>query len=148
VRGFGAGPAAYITLDRTMRATFPFVPKSTSRLARGQFWSIPLGGGRYGAGCVVGHHLRYGAVSSRIFIAGVVEWTGTTLPSPENLARRQVVRFAFAHVKTITDAGGEVLGVADIDLSGLPEEAEALTLPTWGMAVPALVARKVAEGAV
>ena len=31
---------------------FPFVPKSTSSLRRGQFWSIPLAGGGFGAGCV------------------------------------------------------------------------------------------------
>ena len=127
---------------------YPFVPKSTTLLLRGQFWSIPLPSGFFGAGCVVGRHLAKGKVSSRVFIAAVLNWRGRRPPTADDLVQRTVADFGFAHVKTITSAGGAVLGKCEAELGGLPEEAEALSLPAWGLRVAEIIAsRKVVANA-
>ena len=123
---------------------YPFVPKSTARLARGQFWSIPLADGRFGAGCVVGSHISHGARSTRAFLAGVVEWVGVQAPTPRDLSGRRITRHGFAHIKTITTTGGEILGVADIAFDGLPESAASLSIEGWGFGFDQRVAEKLA----
>lgn len=109
---------------------YPHAPKSTSHLRRGQFWAIPLEDGRYGAGCVVGIHTKEGRPSSRLFIAGVVDWNGAHPPQAAELAGRSVVEFAFAHIKAITEAGGAIIGEAALQFSGEPSAASATSLPT------------------
>ncbi|MDC8770530.1 hypothetical protein [Roseateles albus] len=126
---------------------FPFVPKSTRSLARGQFWSIPLSDGRFGAGCVIGTHLKEGKQSSRIFIAGVVRWVGIHPPKAANLQGQPVISFAFAHLKAITESGGSILGEAELQLEHAPPEAEALSMPTWGYGMPRMLAQREAENA-
>ncbi|TFV92311.1 hypothetical protein E4K72_19780 [Oxalobacteraceae bacterium OM1] len=124
---------------------YPFIPKSTRHLKRGQFWAIPLDGGRFGAGCVVGVHAIEGKSSTRMFIAGVVSWSDVTPPTSEKLAGRFVVDFAFAHLKAVTETGGMILGEAAIDLSNTPLSAESLSIKTWGFGVPKLLAQRVAD---
>ena len=124
---------------------YPFVPKSTRWLKRGQFWAIPLGRCRYGAGCVVGMHTVEGKPSTRMFVAGVVGWVGTKLPSAEVLQGRTVVKVGFAHVKAITESGGSVLGEAELELSGVPPESPAKSLPAWGLGFPRLVAERLGK---
>jgi hypothetical protein len=128
-----------------MQSACPFVPKSTSPLVRGHFWAIPLGDGRFGAGCVVGRYLLEGKVGSRLFIGGVIDWTGAAPPSAADLSGRSTVGHGFTHVKCIVRTGGVILGLAAPNLGGLPEEAESHQLPTWGANVSLLLARKVAN---
>lgn len=126
------------------KADYPFVPKSTNLLERGQFWAIPLSDGSYGAGCVVGKHIKNGKPSSRAFLAGVIGWHGKESPTAEDLFGREVFKFAFAHIKVITESGGEILGKARLKLDKLPESAESLSVSTWGYNVPVLLAHKYA----
>jgi hypothetical protein len=127
-----------------MEPTYPFAPKSTRWLHRGQFWALHLADGKFGAACVVGTHMSSGKASSRVFIAGVINWVGTSIPTEFDLANRSLVQHAFAHIKTIADGGGQILGLANIDFSGAPESAESLSLSTWGFHFPTLIAQKLA----
>ncbi|RTL41975.1 MAG: hypothetical protein EKK49_01565 [Rhodocyclaceae bacterium] len=124
---------------------YPFAPKSTRLLRRGQFWAIPLASGQFGAGCVVGMHSRAGKASQRMFIAGVVRWVGTHAPSATDIENRPLVEFAFAHLKAITESGGLVLGEARLQFAEAPATAESLSLPTWGFGVPRLLAEGLAK---
>lgn len=112
------------------------MPKSTTPLERGDFWAIPLKDGSFGAGCVVGRALAGGKVQSRIFIAGVVAWHGTSPPEAEQLFGRRVVEHAFAHIKAITESGGQILGRTHLQLREVPAEADSLSLPAWGFGLP------------
>ena len=123
----------------------PFEPKSTAYLERGHFWALPLQGGAFGAGCVVGRAIRQGKISTREFIAGVVAWTGTEIPTPEVLVGREVIAHAFAHIKAVTESGGLILGKALLQFRELPIEAEVLSLSTWGYGVPGILAQKYAK---
>lgn len=123
---------------------YPFVPKSTLRLARGQFWAIPLPDGRFAAGCVVGSHVSRGSKSARAFLAGVVDWVGLEPPTSAHLEGLSVARHGFAHIKTITTTGGEVLGEAAINFGALPESAESLSIEGWGFGFAQRVAEKLA----
>jgi len=120
--------------------TYPFTPKSTRFLTRGQFWAIPLRDGQYGAGCVVGHDTTRGKPSSRMFIAGVVQWCGLQIPRAHDLEGKSIVRFAFAHLKVITETGGAILGEANLSFEGVPRAADDLSLSTWGYGVPTRIA--------
>jgi len=135
------------TLAAMKEQRFPFVPKSTGSLQRGQFWSIPLAGGGFGAGCVVGHCTdANGKVSSRCFIAGVLSWHGAEEPTASQLVGVRVAAHAFCHIKAITTSGGAVLGLANISLHGWPEAAESLSMSTWGFNFPVLLAQRLARG--
>ncbi|WP_139798674.1 hypothetical protein [Andreprevotia lacus] len=127
---------------------YPFVPKSTRPLKRGQFWSIPLASGLFGAGCVVGRESGEGKPSRRSFVAGVVCWLGTREPTAADLEGLPLLRFAFAHLKVITESGGLILGEANLQFGEAPEAAEALSLSTWGYGVPRVLAEKLAMNAV
>jgi hypothetical protein len=124
---------------------YPFAPKSTRPLKRGQFLAIPLASGRFGAGCVVGQHMTEGKPSQRIFIAGVVRWVGTHEPSATDIDGLPLVAFGFAHLKVITESSGLVLGEACPELADSPSKAEALSLPTWGFDVPKRLLESVAN---
>jgi uncharacterized protein (DUF1697 family) len=50
------------------------------------------------------------------------------------------VEHGFAHVRTIVESGRTILGWSEIDFGALPEEAETLTLPGWGLRVAEIVA--------
>ena len=129
-------------------SSYPFVPKSTASLRRGQFWAIPLQDGSFGAGCVVGRCIddASGKVSSRYFIAAVLNWHGSGEPTASQLEGVSPVSCAFAHIKAITTSGKFILGEANTVLHGLPEEARSLSMSTWGYGVPTLLAAKLASG--
>ena len=124
---------------------YPFAPKSTAKLERGQYWPIPLANGTFGAGCVVGkYRVDNGKYHSRLFIAGVLQWNGSCEPTDEELAGFEVYQTAFAHIKCITALGVPILGRAQIRFTSEPELAESGDLSTWGYAVPTRLAEKYA----
>lgn len=125
--------------------SFPFAPKSTARLGRGQFWALPIEGGEFGAGCVVGKHTRQGRLSRVTFVAGVVRWVGHRPPTPEDLRGLPLERYGLAHILSITTTGGEILGTASIDFEEAPEIVEGTSLPTWGFKVARVVAQRLAR---
>lgn len=130
----------------TRKASSTFVPRSTTRLERGHYWSIPLPSGQFGAGCVVGRAVREGKTSPRLFLAGVIEWISNAPPRSEDLFGREIYRLGFAHIKAITESGGEILGKAQLQFRSLPLESASDEIPTWGYGVPVVLASMLAGG--
>ncbi len=98
---------------------YPLVPKSTSSLRPGQFWAIPLDGGGFGCGRVLSLMIDdQGRLSRRLFVAGLMEWIGSEQPTPVSLAGARVIEPGFAHLRTITETGGQILGLRELALDG------------------------------
>src|SRR4249919_3658130 len=102
-----------------MTPLYPFVPKSNTDLAPGQFWSIPLSDGRFGCGRVLRVE-RDKAIGGRTrFVGAILDWVGDVPPSPEAIAGRPVLAVGNAHVRLITFGGGVVLGERPLDADGI-----------------------------
>ena len=129
---------------KQMEMKYPLVPKSTSRLRRGQFWPIILSDGRFGAGCVLGELWRDNKKDARGFSAGVANWIGNNPPTEADLDGVGIYRHAFAHITCITEAGASIIGEANLQCRSIPEVAESLSMSTWGYAVPVILAHKLA----
>ena len=99
----------------------------------------------FGAGCVVGLHMRQERASTRSFIAGVLTWVATSPPTAEALRGATIERYGFAHIKSITTTGGEILGVASISFGSAPESAGDFSLEGWGFNVARVVAQRLAR---
>lgn len=112
---------------------YPIKPKSTSKMEQGQFWPVPIGGGRFSCGVVLALvATNSGKKDSRTFLAGLLDWVGDMPPSAEKLDECAVLDKGFAHIKTITETGGELLGKLEINL-GFPEVvSETDSINTWG----------------
>jgi len=123
-------------------AQYPFAPRSTVRLERGHYWAIPLASGNFGAGCVVGRSVHNGKASTRMFLAGVVAWSGEKEPTVVDLRGCAIAHHGFTHIKAITEAGGLILGKTDLKFGSLPSSLEALAISTWGYGFPKLLAEK------
>ena len=97
----------------TKGPAYPFVPKSNRFLEAGQFWAIALSNGRFACGRVldvpreVDLHIP---VNTRMFLAGLLDWSGTEPPSSDRIAGSHLVDQGFAHIKAILTTGGEILG--------------------------------------
>lgn len=95
---------------------YPFRPKSNAYLSPGQYWAIPLSDGRFAAGVVLAVPApgdEHVAANTRAFLAGLLDWTGRRVPAPNDLGEAAVIADGVAHVKTITETGGELLGCLD-----------------------------------
>src|SRR5947209_7473357 len=101
------------------RPEYPFVPKSTAYLEPGHFWSIPLAGGGYACGRVIQLSSDGGKRDPRMFLAGLMDWSGADAPTTEALAGCGVIEQGRVHVKTIGENAGEVLGFRDLSLDGI-----------------------------
>jgi len=101
------------------RITYPFVPKSNALLVPGQFWGIPLSDGRYACGRVldIDRDTAYGRRTS--FLAGLMDWCGDDPPTAERIARTRILEQGDAHIKTILENGGQVLGYRPLEADGL-----------------------------
>jgi hypothetical protein len=96
---------------------YPFVPKSNRNLMAGQFWAIPLANGRFACGRVMVPTTRIGPRVG--FVAGLMDWVGEEPPTAAALAGRQVLDQGHAHIKTILQTGGQVLGCRDLAEDGV-----------------------------
>ncbi|MBV9849248.1 MAG: hypothetical protein JO250_06135 [Armatimonadetes bacterium] len=101
------------------KIAYPFVPKSTAYLAAGQFWSIPLESGRFGCGRVIQLACEHGWQDRRLFLAGVVDWCGQEPPSAPAIAGRPVVKQGVAHIRAITEYGGQIIGCRPLEEDGI-----------------------------
>ena len=89
---------------------FPFKPKSTASLRSGDFWAVPIAGGRFGCGRVISLK-RSGETGCRVMlIAGLLDWIGEAPPSSEEIAGRKSVAQGQIHLRSIWETGGEILG--------------------------------------
>src|SRR5262245_21051544 len=99
---------------------YPFVPRSTARLCAGQFWSIPLLNGRWACGRVLQLKVTAGGRrDSRAFLAGLMNWSSRYPPTSDTIAGAQVLEQGQAHIKTIRENGGIVLGYRALEADGI-----------------------------
>jgi hypothetical protein len=100
----------------------------------GQFWAVPLSDGRFGCGYVVSLD-----PSRRVgFRAGLTDWVGTAKPTAPDLRGHRVIEQGDAHLKTITEQGGEILGYCEFPLPVVPDPRD----HTWGYNVVRILAEK------
>lgn len=100
---------------------YPFEPKSIARLQAGQFWAVPLPDGRHACGRVL--HVPGKAdslyLNSRIFLAGLIDWSGSGPPTGEAIAGCRIIAQGRMHVVAIGDTGSLIIGHRDLELDGL-----------------------------
>ncbi|HEX7490448.1 MAG TPA: hypothetical protein VF337_01955 [Candidatus Limnocylindrales bacterium] len=89
---------------------YPFVPKTSTELAPGQFWSIPLSDGRFACGQVLYIDESREHEAGTTFVGLLLNWTGKEPPTAEAIAGRLPVDIARTYVGAIGEAGGSVLG--------------------------------------
>jgi hypothetical protein len=113
---------------------YPFVPKTTAHLLPGQLWSIPISDGRFGCGRVlrIDADRAYGA--RILFVGAVLDWIGDEPPTPEAIAGRPALGIGVAHVRTIAENGGEIVGERPLELDPIeiPERPDT----HWGQRYP------------
>jgi hypothetical protein len=102
----------------TGETRYPFGPKSITRLRAGQFWGVPLSGGRHACGRVL--HVP-GAdeslyLNSRTFLAGLMDWSGAGPPTNEAIAGCGVLAQGMMHVAAIRDTSSLIIGQRDLEL--------------------------------
>lgn len=114
---------------------YPFRPKSTAQMKAGQFWPFRLHHGRFACGVVIALYRKSGAVDRRMFLAGLLDWTSSTPPTSAAIEGLGLKARGYAHIKIITENGGDILG--EITPSwGYPSEVEPVDyIPTWGFGV-------------
>lgn len=98
---------------------YPFEPKSTAYLEPGQFWGVPLSDGRFACGRVLAVPREPDAfvpAGRRMFLAGLHSWVGDARPTSEDIAGAELLAQGFAHIRTIRENGGQVLGRRPLDL--------------------------------
>ncbi|MFI7059369.1 hypothetical protein ACIBL3_00120 [Kribbella sp. NPDC050124] len=110
--GVAAGTHNHAMVSR--RPTYPFVPKSNAHLLPGHIWGIALRDGRFACGVVVAvptaQEAPHYAINSRTFAAGLLDWVGDELPSPDTADDSQLLTWGFGHVKMIGENRGAIVG--------------------------------------
>ena len=101
------------------RAPYPLTPKSTARMRPGQFWSIPLSNNRFACGRVLQVARAHGRNDTRMFLAGLMDWTGDAPPEEKDLVGRAILEIGQAHIRTITELGAQILGCRALEDDGL-----------------------------
>lgn len=145
--------------------SYPFMPRSTLRMTPGEFWALPLRDGSFGCGRVV--QLVPGNRVS--FLGAVLDWHSDSLPTSESIAGARCLAQGQAHLKSITETGGSILGHRPLELDDIepwefrgasfylnsnvqrglepiraqrPEDGDLPIFTTWGYRVPVSVAEK------
>ena len=106
-----------MTANRTV--IYPFIPRSTSGLLPGQFWAIPLSDGSFACGRVI-ELIPHGRTGARVmFLARLLDWHDGAPPTSSSIAGAGCLEQAKAHLKTITETGGCILGHRSLELDGI-----------------------------
>lgn len=114
---------------------YPFHPKSTGRMKAGQYWAFPLRYGGFACGVVIALRRNGEAVDRRIFLAGLLDWTGSAPPTSREIEGLGLRERGYAHIKAITENGGDILGEVTPSW-GYPEVVEPTdSISTWGFGV-------------
>jgi hypothetical protein len=122
--------------------SFPFQPKSTAHLRPGQYWAIRLKDGRYACGQVLKLLARNGKLESRVFLAGLLDWCEAHEPRATDICGRKPVEQGAVHVKTITEAGGRILGEVPVADSAVTVIEMTDDIRRWGYNVINILAEK------
>ena len=99
---------------KTKRIAYPFVPKSANWLLAGQFWALPLSDGTFGCGRVIEVPLAEARTSRMEFLAGVLDWHSTLMPTSDSIANAKCLKQGHTHIRAITRTGGEILGYRNL----------------------------------
>ena len=99
--------------------TFPHIPKSSKSLEPGDFWSIPLDGGRFACGRVIGRWPASWRGSQRGFFAGLLDWVSDMPPTALGIAGAGTLVQGGAHIKTILATGGFILGNRSLEIDSI-----------------------------
>jgi hypothetical protein len=86
--------------------SYPFRPKTTAYIRPGDFWALPLEGGKFGCGRVI--ELKPG--SRKQLIVGLMNWIGDCQPTAEAISGKRTVAQGEIHLKCIHETSGEILG--------------------------------------
>ncbi|MGH7769196.1 MAG: hypothetical protein ACREQP_17255 [Candidatus Binatia bacterium] len=118
------------------------MPRSTAHLEPGQFWAFQLTEGRFACGCVLAKLLRGRKVDPQFFLAGLLDWSDTDIPTHGALAQARVLEQGVAHVTTIVENGRFILGIAA--LLGLHSDPiqRAIDMEMWDFRVIRVLAEK------
>ena len=156
-----------------MAMKFPFVPKSTSHLEPGQFFSIELPSGGFGCGLVLQLKEKSGKRDSRQLIVGLTDWFGDSIPKAADAANSEVIAHGQVHVKTVGEVGGKILGIVPIGADRTPlslsespgkncmlvrgyqflrpatidEQSSLAVFSTWGYKIIQIIADRASRGA-
>ena len=101
-----------------MSAPYPLIPKTTAHLRPGQFWSIPMGDGRFGCGRVLRVDPGRATGGRTRFIGAILDWVGDAPPSSDAIAGSPVLAVGNAHVRLISFGGGAILGERPLPRTG------------------------------
>lgn len=127
-----------------MNIEYPLKPKSTSYLKQGQFWAVPLKQGGFGCGVVLAKLLRKGKIDTRLFFVGLLDWFGEEQPTINHIKGANIIETGAAHIKTITETGGAIIG-SGYNVVGIEKEIEnSDSIHTWGYNVITKLAGKYA----
>ena len=92
-----------------MKNKYPFTPKSTSYLERGQFWAVPLSNGKFCCGAVLHLLSRGNKTKTKVFHAGLLNWVGDKPPTENNVVGKEILHSGAVHIKAITENGVTVI---------------------------------------
>jgi len=107
-------------------------PKSTDSIDQGQYWAVPLENGGFGCGVVLAKVSNQGKTDTRLFLAGLLNWFGDSQPTLNQIQRAPVIETGVAHIKSITETGGEIIG-SGYEVLSTPKEVENTdSISTWG----------------
>jgi len=81
----------------------------------GAFWDMRLSDGWYGVGVVLQLNPHADKQRGRMFLGGVLDFVSHRIPSADHLKSARLLSQGFAHLKVITENGGMVRGVIDLD---------------------------------
>jgi hypothetical protein len=88
-------------------------------MSPGQFWAVPLRGGRFAAGRVLQLSEKDGRRDRRMFLAGLLRWIGDRAPTSDAIAGAPLIASGQAHIATIQRTGGQILGLRQLEDDGL-----------------------------
>ena len=91
---------------KSKQPSYPFIPRTTTRMTQGEFWALPLRDGSFGCGRVV--QLVPGKRVS--FLGAVLDWHSDSLPTSESIAGAKCLAQGESHLRAITETGGSILG--------------------------------------
>jgi hypothetical protein len=117
IAGTSASPG---TLAANMKESYPFIPKSNSKLRKGHFWPLKMSNGMYGCGIVLDIPSK-DSYGTKMFFAGLTNWCGKEKPTTEDLTSfpLSILDQGKAYINTILNKGDAILGKIDLDQLGL-----------------------------
>ena len=126
---------------------YPFVPRSRAKLVVGQFWSLPLPGGRFACGRLLSLPGKVGTKQARLLVVGIENWLGMAAPTLKDIRGKDIVARGIVHVSAIRENRGVVLGRRSLASDGIVQSVGGLpSLPEWSSGNLRKVAGKALRG--